>query len=93
MHTKAVLKYFRDINIFNIPFSLLVGLTSGFLWTIVSFASIGILFGFLGFQTFKKDEYFMYYNLGITKSKLLIATTILNGSISILFFLIYLILK
>ena len=89
MYTKALFRYFIDINIFNLPFSILVGLIGDPLWFVISFASIGILFGLLGFQTFKKEEYFMYYNLGISKVRLLLSTVVFNTLISLLFFLLY----
>jgi hypothetical protein len=51
--------------------------------------SIGILIGMLGFNTFKKNEYFAYYNLGITKKQLIKNTFILNSLISLTVYLIY----
>ncbi|MCH3884684.1 hypothetical protein [Tenacibaculum aquimarinum] len=92
MNSKAIGKYFIDINIFNIPFSLLIGLTLGFLWSIITFCSLGILIGYLGFDFFKENEYYSYYNLGFTKSNLLKKVWFLNTSISLVIFLIYIII-
>ena len=89
MYSKAISKYFLDINMFNVPFSLIFGLISGILWSVVIFSSFGILIGYLGFQTFKKNEYYAYYNLGFTKTDLLKKVWLLNMAISILLFLIY----
>jgi len=93
MYSKAIRKYFLDINMFNIPFSLIIGLISGILWSVVIFSSFGVLIGYLGFQIFKKNEYYVYYNLGFTKSKLIKKVWFLNLIISSLIFLIYIITK
>jgi hypothetical protein len=93
MHSKAISKYFLDINIFNVPFSLIFAFTSGILWSVVIFSSFGILIGYLGYQTFKKNEYYGFYNLGFKKIDLLKRVWLLNISISILLFLIYLIFR
>lgn len=93
MYNKAIWKYFLDINMFNVPFCLIFGLISGILWSIVIFSSFGILIGYLGFQTFKKNEYYAYYNLGFTKTDLLKKVWLLNMIISFLLFLIYLIFR
>jgi hypothetical protein len=92
MNIKAIGKYFLDINMFNIPFSLLIGLTLGVYWSIITFSSFGILIGYLGFELFKENEYYSYYNLGFTKSNLLKKVWLLNISISSVLFLIYIII-
>jgi hypothetical protein len=92
MNIKAIGKYFLDINMFNIPFSLLIGLTLGVYWSIITFSSFGILIGYLGFEVFKENEYYSYYNLGFTKSNLLKKVWLLNISISSVLFLIYIII-
>lgn len=93
MYSKAITKYFLDINMFNVPFCLIFGLISGILWSVIIFSSFGILIGYLGFQTFKKNEYYAYYNLGFTKTDLLKKVWLLNIVISFLLFLIYLIFR
>jgi hypothetical protein len=93
MYSKAISKYFLDINMFNVPFSLIFALTSGILYSLVIFSSFGILIGYLGFQTFKKNEYYAYYNLGFTKTTLLKKIWLLNMAISFLLFLIYVIFR
>jgi len=93
MYSKAIWKYFLDINMFNVPFSLIFALTSGILWSVVIFSSFGIFIGYLGYQTFKKNEYYAYYNLGFTKPNLLKKVWLLNLAISSLIFLIFIILR
>ena len=92
MHSKALWKYFLDINMFNVPFSLIF-LISGVLWSVIIFSSIGILIGYLGYETFKKNEYYVYYNLGYTKTSLLKRIWFLNLTISTLIFLMFIIFK
>tara|TARA_R110002049_G_scaffold102775_5_gene248734 strand:+ start:5860 stop:6141 length:282 start_codon:yes stop_codon:yes gene_type:complete len=93
MYSKAIWKYFLDINMFNAPFSLIFGLTFGILWSVIIFSSFGILIGYLGFQTFKKNEYYTYYNLGFTKTNLIKKVWLINIAISSLIFLILIIFR
>ena len=92
MNNKAIGKYFLDINMFNIPFSLVIGVTLSFFWGIITFCSFGILIGYLGFDFFKENEYYCYYNLGFTKRNLIKKVLLLNISISFVIFLIYVII-
>jgi len=69
---------------FNIPFSLFFGFTSGIFWSLIMFSSFGILMGFIGFHAFKKNEYFGYYNLGFTKLNLIKKVWLINVTISFL---------
>lgn len=93
MNIKAIGKYFLDINMFNIPFSLVIGLTIGISWGIITFSSFGIFIGYLGFDYFKENEYYTYYNLGFTKSNLIKSVWLLNASISFILFLIYILFR
>lgn len=86
---KAIRKYCLDINMFNIPFSLIIGFASQLLWGVVVFCTVGILIGYLGFKMFKNNEYYMYYNLGYTKANLLKKVWMVNVLISILIVLIF----
>ena len=89
MNIKPFIKYFLDINLYNIIFCTIIILFSNFFWGLIMFISIGILIGMLCFNTFKKNEYFAYYNLGITKNQLIKSTFILNSIISVILYLIY----
>lgn len=93
MNSNAIGKYFKDVNMFNVPFSLVIGLTLGAFWGILTFCSFGILIGYLGFDFFKENEYYFYFNLGFTKSYLLKKVWLLNVSISFVLFLIYIIIR
>lgn len=93
MYNKAIRQYFLDINMFNVPFSLIFGLVFGILWSAIIFSSFGIVIGYLGYQTFKKNEYYIYYNLGFTKAYLIKKVWLINMSISSLIFLVYIIFR
>jgi len=92
-HYRALLKYALDINFINIPFSVILAAISGPIWGLVSFLSIGIFIGFLGFNFFKKNEYYLYFNLGYNKISLLKHVVIINLFVSIIFGLIGLLLS
>lgn len=93
MYSKAVWKYYLDINMYNIPFSLIFGFVFGIIWNIIIFSSFGVLIGYLGYQTFKKNEYYTYYNLGFTKVNLIKRVWLINMLISSLILLIFMIFK
>lgn len=42
------------------------------------FSTLGILIGYLGYETFRRNEYYAYYNLGFTKKSLLLKVCIIN---------------
>lgn len=93
MYSKAISKYCWDINMFNVAYSLIFAFTSGILWSIIIFSSFGIFIGYLGYQTFKKNEYYAYYNLGFTKTDLLKRVWLINMVISFLLIIIYMIFR
>lgn len=88
MNSYSKLKYLLEINFFNIIFCAIIILISGFLWGLVMFMSVGILVGLFGFKTFKENEYFAYYNFGITKKNLIINVFIINSIISLTLYFI-----
>lgn len=93
MYYRAILKYAIDINFINIPFSIILSIISGVIWGLISFVSFGILIGFLGFNVFKKNEYFLYHNLGYTKSHLIKMVLYLNIAMAIVLSIIAFILS
>lgn len=93
MYNKAIWKYFLDINMFNLPFSMVFSLVFGVLWGVVVFSSFGVLIAYLGYYTFKNNEYYVYYNLGFTKTNLIKKVWFLNFIISSFIFLIYILLR
>jgi len=89
MNYRALFKYVFDINVFNSAFSIMIALILGIFWGITCFATLGLLIGYLGFNTFKKNEYYSYYNLGFGKIQLLLGTFIINMFLSLVMFAIY----
>ncbi|WP_255083200.1 hypothetical protein, partial [Zhouia amylolytica] len=75
---RAFWKYYKDVTIFNLVFSIIFGIISNYFWGLISFCSLGIIIGLLGFQYFKKQEYYLYLNLGYTKLSLIKNTFVLN---------------
>ncbi len=71
MNQRPFWKFYRDFNFFNLIFSIISGIYFGVTSGILIFLSFGMLIGFLGFNYFRKNEYYMYYNLGFSKSFLI----------------------
>lgn len=53
------------------------------------FAVLGTLIGVLGFQALHKQQYFLYYNLGFTKRRLIAVTWGVNAIIGLVFALLF----
>ena len=83
MNFSVFWKYYLDVNSYNLFFSLFFALMNGILWGLIIFCSIGLFVGTLGFKYFKKNEYYMYYNFGFTKFKLLKNVWLLNLIVSL----------
>ena len=88
----AFWKYFRDFNFYNLIFSILNVIFFGLGTGLVVYISFGMGVGYLGYRYFKKDEYFLYYNLGFTKKDLVKKVWIYNllivGPVLLIFLLL-----
>ncbi|APU69513.1 hypothetical protein C723_3164 [Christiangramia flava JLT2011] len=78
MFTAPNFKFFREINSVNTPICLLIGFCYNLPYALLIFCSFGIFLGVLAFDYFKKPQYYLYYNLGFTKTALIRNTFILN---------------
>jgi|SRR5690554_4631001 len=79
--TKAVLLYYRDPCMINIPFSLLMGVLAGreFLTGFgISLSTGGMLLAVYFYETNYKENYYFYFNKGLSKPKLWAACSLLN---------------
>lgn len=86
---RVFIKYFLDINLFNVIYSILVGIL--FLtpkYIPICFGSFGTVVGYLSYNYFFKNEYYFYFNLGLTKKKLILLVWCLNLVISTIIFII-----
>lgn len=71
MNQRAFWKYYRDFNLYNLVFSGISGMYFGPASGLFIFLTFGMLPGYLGYNFFRKNEYCLYYNLGMTKKFLL----------------------
>ncbi len=69
---QAVLKYYYDLTRYNVAFSLLIGfITQRPFVGIITFVTCGMIVGLICFKSFQNNQYYFYYNLGISKVKLI----------------------
>jgi hypothetical protein len=88
---KAFAKYYFDLTRYNVAFSILIGIiTSRPNAAIITFLTFGMIVGFLCFRYFQNNQYYFYYNLGISKSKLLLTTWVINALLASILLLILL---
>tara|TARA_R110000822_G_scaffold42952_2_gene116341 strand:+ start:124 stop:435 length:312 start_codon:yes stop_codon:yes gene_type:complete len=90
MNIRAHWQYYKDIFPFIAGFGIICCIATNILWGFGLFCTLGLLFGFFGFRVFKNDEYYFYYNLGITKWNLLKISFFINLLIAIPLFSILL---
>lgn len=91
MFHKPVSKYFWEINAYNIPVAIIFGISAGLIYGLLIFCTFGIFLGLLAFRYFKKNEYYLYYNLGYSKNDLIKKTFIRNLIISSIIFMLIII--
>ena len=61
-----------------LAFGLLFTIAFGFGWGILSYILVAPLLSTRAFQAFRNNEYIFYYNLGLTKWKLLKTVFLIN---------------
>jgi hypothetical protein len=86
---RAFLKFYFDAMRYNLAFSILCFLIVNPLAGIVSFPTYGLAVGLIFYKRFHGHQYYFYYNLGITKQKLIIKSFIINLIITLPILLIY----
>jgi hypothetical protein len=84
----ARLKYYYDLTRYNFGFSVIIGFLIGLNAGIITFGTFGMLVGFLSYKYFQNNQYYFYYNLGISKMALISVTWIINLTISAFFLLL-----
>ena len=75
----------------NLPFALLLAYIFGFPAFVVSFCIFGLILSVFYFELFYKQQYYFYYNRGLTKFKLIGFSFV--GNILLVAFLVFIILK
>src|SRR5690554_1545942 len=80
---RAHWQFYKTIFPFVAAFSIIGIAFLGMYWGFVIFATFGLFIGFLGFQFFYSNQYYFYFNLGLTKWKLLRASFLINLFIGI----------
>lgn len=78
----ARLKYYYDLTRYNFGFSVIIGLIIGIEEGIVSFGTFGMFVGLISYRYFQNNQYYFYYNLGISKMALISVTWIINLTIA-----------
>lgn len=77
-----IFKYYIDVTIFNLCFSIIVGIISPF-GGFMTFGTIGNLIGILCYNMFYKEQYYFYYNRGMNKKRLYSVLFKVNSPIAI----------
>ncbi len=78
MPIRAYFQFYKDVILYILIFTFICMLLFGIAAAFLIFTTLGIFIGFLVFELVKKEEYYFYYNLGITKWKLFKVVFLLN---------------
>ena len=78
MYLRAYWQLYRSIFPFIAAIGIVGVVALGVLWGFLLFCTLGLWFGFMGFSTFRKGEYYFYYNLGLTRWKLFKVSFLFN---------------
>jgi hypothetical protein len=85
--------YYRDVTLYTLAITVLTSLASAAMYdsfidglfnAILIFGVFGTGLGVIAFNYFQKAQYYMYHNLGFTKSYLIKRTWFVNGIIAII---------
>jgi hypothetical protein len=87
---KAFYNYYLTINSISLPASVLIALIAGINWLPIAFCTFGLAIGLVAYNLLFNNQYYFYYNLGFTKTRLAL---IVLGFNCILAFLMFLIIK
>ena len=86
---RAFWNYYRTVNLLNILFSIAAGFSGKFFWIPVMFCTAGLAFGIFAFNTFFRNQYYFYHNIGYTRLRLAKMMFIANLIPSLLLLLLY----
>ena len=78
----ARLKYYYDLTRYNLGFSIIIGLIMSEKAGVFTFGTFGMFVGLISYRYFQNNQYYFYYNLGISKMNLFSVTWIINFSIA-----------
>jgi len=92
MSLRPFWQFYKDIFLFILASGLIFATFFGIVWGYFLFCSLGLAFGFFSFSVFKKNEYYLYYNLGITKVKLIKVIFVINAIVGLVVFTLLFIL-
>ena len=78
MPIRAYLQFYKDVILYILIFTFISMALFGMVAAFLIFITIGIFIGFLVFELLKKEQYYFYYNLGISKWELFKAVFLIN---------------
>jgi hypothetical protein len=97
MKVRAYWQFYKEMAPFVFAFTALCLALFGLLWGMLLHFALAPILGLLGFNALKKEQFYFYYNMGITKKRLIGSSYLINGllgvPLSFLFTLLYLLFR
>jgi hypothetical protein len=82
--TWAFWKYYLDLTKFNFAISVILAFVIGPFGGIFLFLTGGMVLSLIAYSFFHANEYYLYYNLGLTRVRLVLTSYIVNIGVAIL---------
>jgi len=81
--------YYKYVLIYNLAFSAAIAIVLGALLGTLVFATLGLAIGILVYNILHRNQYYFFYNLGITKRKLFIIAACINPFFSLFVLIVF----
>ena len=79
----AFWKYYLDLTKFNFAISFLFAFVLGPYGGIFLFLTGGMVLSLIAYSFFHANEYYLYYNLGLTRLRLVLTSYIVNIAVAV----------
>ena len=83
MRARAYWRFYRELLPVIIGFTTINVAMFGLMWSYVLSVTVGILISYFSFVYFKKDQFYFYSNLGLTKWRLFEMAFTINGILAL----------
>ena len=81
---RIVFNYYKTIQVVNVPFSFVFGVIFGIDAFLICFCTFGLVLSVFYFELFYKQQYYFYFNKGLSRSQLIGSSFLGNVILTIL---------
>lgn len=86
-------RFYESILPFVAAFAIVSIFIGGIVWGFIMFLALAPIIGFLGFSLFYKEQFYFYFNLGLSKFRLIKISFLINLIFGIILIVLYSLFK